>query len=205
MAQHFVEPALGLAGEQRYAQRGRAIEIGIDAVEHRDRARDVEPADRHRDAALAQRAGDIERARELVRLHADQDDHAAVALRDQLGQTPGTDARIGLVEGVDDDLDVLAEDAALGAIAREPRQRRQRVRRNGGAIPLDDIAIVIVMGRLDQDEHVPPGASAHDLVTQGHQWWNDYLIAVALSMKTKAPARWPAGRRARRCPPDGFQ
>ena len=132
VAQHLVEPPFGLAGEERDAHGARTIEIGVDAAEHADRAGHVEAADRDRDAALAQRPGEIERARELVRLHADQHHHAGAGRLDQRRETARVDARVGLVEGMDVDLDVGAEHAPLGAVLGEPVERGERVRRNGG-------------------------------------------------------------------------
>ena len=60
------------------------------------------------------------------------------------------DARVRLVERMDLELDVVAEDAPLGAIARQAVERGQRVRRNRRAEPLDDVAVVVVVRRLDQ-------------------------------------------------------
>jgi hypothetical protein len=54
----------------------------------------MEPADRNLDALGAQRARDVERARHLVRLHADQHDHAGVGGPDQAGDPPHANARI---------------------------------------------------------------------------------------------------------------
>ena len=118
--QHFVEPAFRLAGEQRDAHRLGAVEIGIDAVEHGQHAGDVEAADPDLDAALAQRLGQIERTRELVRLHAGQHDYAGTGLFDHRGQAIGLDAGIGFVEGMDLNIDVLAQNLALGAVLGQP-------------------------------------------------------------------------------------
>ena len=166
VAQHLVEAALGLAGEQRDPQGLRAREIGIDAVEHRHRPGDMEPADADRDAARPQRPGEIERTGKLVGLNADQHDHAGAGILDHAGQAIGADAGIGLVKGVDVDRDVIAEHAAGGAILRQPVERRQRVRWYGGSKPLDDVAVVIVMRRLDQQQREPPRVSGHYIRSQ---------------------------------------
>ena len=47
--------------------------------QHRDAAADVEAADADRDARGAQRPGDIDGARELIGLHADQADQSAAS------------------------------------------------------------------------------------------------------------------------------
>ena len=62
------------------------------------------------------------------------------------------DARVGFVEGADFDFDIVAKHAALFAIERQAVEHSQRIRRNGGTEPLDDIAIVVVVRRLDQHQ-----------------------------------------------------
>ena len=111
----------------------------------------MEAADRDLHAELAKRPRDVHRARILVRLHADDADQAAIAA-DDARDAFGPDAGVGLVEGGDVDLDIVAEHAALAAIQRQPVQNRQRVGRNRRTPPLDDIAVVVVMRRLDQHE-----------------------------------------------------
>jgi hypothetical protein len=64
----------------------------------------------------------------------------------------GPDARVRLVPDGDADLDVLAEDLALGAVEGEAVQRRQRIGRDRRADPLDDVTVVIVVRGLDQEE-----------------------------------------------------
>ncbi len=60
------------------------------------------------------------------------------------------DVSIGLVVSGDFDLDILAQHSALFAIEREAVHHRQRVRRNRRTEPLDHVAIVVVVRRLDQ-------------------------------------------------------
>jgi hypothetical protein len=87
----------------------------------------VEAAEADLDAALAQRARDVEGTGKLVRLYADQHDHAGAGRFDQRRDAVGADARVGLVEGVDVDVDVLAQALALRAVAGKPVQRGERV------------------------------------------------------------------------------
>ena len=68
---------------------------------------------------------------------------------DQLGDV---DAGVGLVDQVDIDLDVLAEHMPLGAIEGEAVDRGERIRRDQGPPPANDVAVIVVMRRLDQDE-----------------------------------------------------
>src|SRR5262249_8906944 len=112
----------------------------------------MKAADRHRDASLTQRLGEVERARELVRLNSDQHHHAIAGDADHRGKTIAADARIGLVKRMNVDLDIRPEHAPLGAILRETVERGERSRRYRGTQPLDDVAIVVVMRRLHQYE-----------------------------------------------------
>ena len=90
-----------------------------------------------RDARGAQRPGDVDGARKLVGLHADQADQPAAAARRGSARmiALGPDARVGLVPDRDPDLDVVAQHAPLGAVEREAVQRRQRVGRDRRAQP----------------------------------------------------------------------
>src|ERR1051325_8435447 len=83
-------------------------------------------------------------------LRAEEQDHAAAGFLDHPRQPLRADARVGLVEGVNVERDAVAQDPALRAVARQPVQRRQRVRRDRRAQPLDDVAIVVVVRWLDQ-------------------------------------------------------
>ena len=121
--------------------------------QHRDAAADVEAADADRDARGAQRPRDVHGARELIGLHADQADQPAASARADLpDQLVGPDAGVGLVADGDPDLDLVTQHLALGAVEREAVERRERVRRDRRAHPLDDVAVVVVVGRLDQEE-----------------------------------------------------
>jgi hypothetical protein len=67
-----------------------------------------------------QRARDVDRARKLVGLHADEPDHpAAPGGADALDDRRRHDAGVRLVTGGDADLDVGSEHPALRAIERE--------------------------------------------------------------------------------------
>ena len=82
VAHHLVEPALlGLAGKERDAERLRLAHLRRHLGQHRDAARDVKAADAHRQAGGQKRPRQIDGARKLVRLHADQADQRATALR----------------------------------------------------------------------------------------------------------------------------
>ena len=84
--QNLVHSAvLGLTGEQTAAHVERDLQIGLHLGKHGEAAGHVESADDHRDAGLAQRTRDIKRARELVRLHADEPDHPETAVAADAG------------------------------------------------------------------------------------------------------------------------
>src|SRR5262249_15622944 len=67
------------------------------------------------------------------------------------------DARVDLVDHRDVDGGVGSEHSAFRRIAPQAVENRQRVRRDERAYPLDDVAVVVVMLRLDQNElEAPP-------------------------------------------------
>ena len=98
----------------------------------------------------AELPAEIERARILVRLHADQAHHAAAGGADALRRGRHIDDGVALVAGIDLDIDVGAEHAVVGTLPHQPIDAGERVRRQGRAQPLDDIAVPVVMRRLDQ-------------------------------------------------------
>ena len=113
----------------------------------------MEAAHRHRQAGLEELAGEIDGARELVGLHADQaDQRLAAAALDVGDDAVGADPRIGLVERLDDDVDVRPQTPRRAAILTQAIERGQGVGRDMGAQPGDRIAVVVVVRRLDQHE-----------------------------------------------------
>lgn len=64
--------------------------------------------------------------------------------------------RVGFVEGVDFNFNVVAQDLLFGAFERKAVQHRQAVRRNRRPEPLYDIALVVVMRRLDEYQAETP-------------------------------------------------
>jgi predicted RNA methylase len=99
----------------------------------------VEAADADLGTGGAEAASEVEGARMLIGLDADQRHRAAAAgcgdsARDALRPHP----RVGLVDGRDDDVDIVAEHPPLGTVESAAIQRRQRIRVYGRAQPLDD-------------------------------------------------------------------
>ena len=157
--QHLIEPSFGLAGEDRNAEIERFLNIGRNFRQHGEAARDMKTADTDPDTGGSQRPGHIHGVRELVRLNADEADHAATAIglnlsNDFLRLNTG----VGFIGGPDDDIDVGSEKPPVDGIGEQPVERRQRVRRYGRAKLLDDIAVIVVMRRLDQidQKRLPP-------------------------------------------------
>ena len=152
--QHKVEPMfLGLAGEKGNAERLRLHHFGRHLVEHRNATRHVKAADAHRKPAGDKGPCQIDGPRELVRLHADQPDQRAAALfLDHAHDPAGADAPVGLVIGVEAEVDTGAEDLTAPRVFGERKQAGQRVGGNGRTHPLDGVAVVVIMRRLDHDE-----------------------------------------------------
>jgi hypothetical protein len=79
--------------------------------------------------------------------------------RDQsrfLPQLPRNAARTGMgvrfVQRLDDNVYVIAEHASLLAVERKTVDYRQCIRGNGRSQPLDDVAVIVVVRWLDQDQ-----------------------------------------------------
>ncbi len=101
----------------------------------------------------AERPRDVERARILIGLHADQPDHAEAArFTEAAQQFRHIDAGIGFVDDVDLDIDVGAQHAALRAIERHAMQRGKRVRRHEPAPPADDVAVIVIVRGFDEHD-----------------------------------------------------
>ena len=155
--QDAVHPSLQLAGEHAHAHVERRLEVGLQFRQHGEAAGDMESADHHRHAGRPERAGDVERAGILVRLHADDRDQAEPAVAPKLGeQLVDFDAGMDLVDHRDVDGGVGSEHGPLRRIAPQAVEHGERVRGDERAHPLDDVAVVVVMRRLDQDELEAP-------------------------------------------------
>ena len=112
----------------------------------------VESTDPDWNSSLEKRARQVERMRKLVRLDADQHHHSGSGALDHLGQPIGTNTGIRFVKRMNLYLDIIAEDMPLCAIASQPIDGSERIGRNSRTEPLDDIALVIVVRRFNEDE-----------------------------------------------------
>ena len=160
VTQHLVEPALlGLAGEERDAHLLGGFDVGRKLRQHRDAAGDMESTDADRQADVEKRLGQIDRARKLVRLHADQPDQTAPALAaDHVDDLLRLHPAVGFVERVQADIDARSQHLAALGVLGQGIETRERVGGDRRAQPLDRIAVVVVMRRLDHHE-VEDGAS----------------------------------------------
>ena len=79
VAQNQIEAAFGFAGEERDAEIHGFLEFRRQLGQHRQAAGDVKASDANRNAGRAQGTREIHGVGKLVRLHADQGDHAASA------------------------------------------------------------------------------------------------------------------------------
>src|SRR5664279_5332868 len=112
----------------------------------------MKPADRDRHAARAKLAPNIQRTRKLVGLNADQRDEPAPRFP-YAPRNPGdVDDGIALVKYLGLDIDVGTQRAFAGALRDEAVDAREAVGRNRGAAPLDDVAVVVIVRRLDQHD-----------------------------------------------------
>ena len=144
---------LGLAGKERDAERLRLADVGRQLRQHGDAAGDVEAADADRQPGREERPREIDRARELVRLHADQaDQRLAAGLPDHADDAVGPNAPVGLVIGVQADLDAFAQHAAPLRVLGEAVEAGERIGRDRRPDPLDRIAVVVIVRRLDHHE-----------------------------------------------------
>ena len=113
----------------------------------------MEAADANRQAGGAKRPGEVNGARELVRLHPDQPDQRPTAgFADRADDPFGADPLVGFVKGVEADFNRGPEHPGPPRIPGEPVEAGERVRRDRGLDPADRIAVIVVMGRLDQYE-----------------------------------------------------
>ena len=144
-------PPLALPGVEDHPERLGFLQVGRQFGQHGDASRDMEAADRDRHARFAKLAPDIERARKLIRLHPDQRDHSLIG-EDALRNAGDVDDGVALVVNLDLDLDVRAENMALRAFVKQAVDAGQAVRGDGRAPPLDDVAVIVIVRRLDQND-----------------------------------------------------
>ena len=153
VAENLVEVTFRLPSEDGNPELLRLANLCRRFGEHGQRAADVKAADAHGNAGRPEGPGYINGARKLVGLDADQGNQAfAVAGLDFANDALRLDTGVDFVERRDPDVHMFAQNAPLGAIKGDSVKHPQGVRRDIGANPLDDVAVVIVMGRFDEIE-----------------------------------------------------
>ena len=162
VAQHHVHAALGLAGVDRDAERLGLAQLGRHLGQHGDAAGAVKAADNDRYIGLAELTGEIQGARKLVGLDSDQANQAAAGSANALDDLLAGNYRVGLVHRLELNLDILAEHLVLRALGDQAVDRRQRVRGDRRAKPLNDVTVVVIVRWLNQDDKKSLGG-AHGL------------------------------------------
>ena len=170
IAQHLLEPAFGLAGEQRQAHGLGAVEIGIDAVQHRQSCRTrgsrrsptAMPRSRSGRAISSARGNWFDCTPTSITMPAPAASISRAIRSGRMRVLVSSKAWMSMV-------DVVTEDAALGAVLGESEERRQRVGRDRRAKPLNDVSVFIVMRRLDENETESPARRAAERVRLGHE------------------------------------
>src|SRR5262249_28381897 len=118
-----------------------------------DAARHVKPTDAHLQSRSAEAAAKVERAGELVGLHAHQRDQGSATLATQAANDAlGMDAPVGLIVRGNGNVGAVTQHASRAAILGKAVEASQRVGRNGRAQPLNGITLVVVMRGFDQHQ-----------------------------------------------------
>jgi hypothetical protein len=150
VGEDFIHPPFQFAGEQADAHIDRNLQVGLQAGQHGEASGYMEPADHHRKAGRAKPPGDVERPRVLVRLHADKSHQSEIPMTPKLRQQAlDSDARVNLVDNRNVDLGVGAKHVPARGVARQTVQDGKRIGRDEGARPLDDVSVIVVVGRLN--------------------------------------------------------
>ena len=155
------EPSLGLAGKEAHPEPAGRFEIGRQFRQHRQATRHVKPTDCDLNAGFSKPRRHVHRARELVRLHADETDDPGTRALDPPDDAAHRNDCVAFVIGPDLNRNIGAERAAPGQIHRDAVETGQRIRRYPAFPPLDHIAVVVVMRRLDQFDDEPAVPQRH--------------------------------------------
>src|SRR6516165_1995994 len=112
----------------------------------------MEAADRDLNSAAAKLSCEIERPRKLVRLYADQHHHTGIRSLDRASQILDPHLPVCLIDCFDADVIIGTKNLALATIQCDAIEAGQRVRRQPTAPPSNNITIIVVMRRLDQNK-----------------------------------------------------
>jgi hypothetical protein len=187
IAQQPGDATFGFAGEQGDAEIERLLKVGRQFAQHGQAAADVEAAHHDGEPSGAERAPEIERAWKLIRLHAHQPDEAGPCGTDVAHDAAHPDDRVHFVVRLNLDVHVRAEHSRVRALRQQAVDAGEAVRRHHRPQPLNDVAVVVVMRRHDQDDLEPAfthrGSQYRSLRRMtGHRWM------------------WPSNRTPRKAP-----
>ena len=104
----------------------------------------MEAADRNVDSELAKPSRQIKRSGKLIGLDSDQHHHTGIRGLDCARQIRDTHLPVGLIDGVDLDVEIGPENLAFTTIERDAVKAGQRFE-GRAAPPSNDVAIVVVM------------------------------------------------------------
>jgi hypothetical protein len=152
--QNPVEPAgFGFAAEERDAHGLGFPHLRRHFGQHRGAARHMEAADGYRETGRQKRPRQVDRASKLVRLNADEADQRAAA---RLAHHPDDLVRpyppVGFIIGVQPHLDVGTEHLPRARVLRQAVEAGERIGGDRRTNPLNRVAVIVVMGRLDHYE-----------------------------------------------------
>jgi hypothetical protein len=111
----------------------------------------MEAANGHRNTSVAERAREIEGARVLVSLHSGEYDKPEIAVpAESLYDLLRPYARSDFIDNGNVDRNIGPECLARGGILEQAVENGERVRGYDRTHPLDDVTVVVIVGRLDQ-------------------------------------------------------
>ena len=131
----------------------------------------MDATDDHRVTRLGESLPDGEGARELARLHGHQQNRGVVKPFEPAIEFFRPHKLDDLVDQPGIDRDVGTQRLTVGGIVEQTGDHRQSVGDNVGSPPLDDISIIVVLGRLDQQQTEPLSGIRHrSLGSDLHGW-----------------------------------
>jgi len=111
----------------------------------------MEAANGHRNTSVAERAREIEGARILVSLHSGEYDKPEIAVpMESLYDLVRLYARSDFIDNGNVDRNIGPECLARGGILEQAVENGERVRGYDRTHPLDEVTLVVIVGRLDQ-------------------------------------------------------
>src|SRR6516165_7666571 len=150
-AQNLVATTLEFTRKQRNAHVDRFLQIWLQSGQHCETAGHMEATNGHRNTSVAERAREIQRARILVSLHSGEYDKPESAMpAESLYDLVRPYARSDFIDNRNVDRNIGPECLARGGILEQTVENGERVRGYDRTNPLNDVTLVVIVGRLDQ-------------------------------------------------------